>query len=98
MGVNASRHAGKGQVKRLYGQRRDHLCQEPWGQDLNLRARGYEHKATSQGCPPVPFVRGRPRRSGFMALVTPGVPLVPDTSRSEIWSESRTGVTTSPTP
>src|ERR1035437_10406820 len=30
MGLKASRQTVKGQVKRLQGQQRDHLCPEPW--------------------------------------------------------------------
>jgi len=37
MGVNASRQAVKGQVKRLQQQQRDHLCPEPWGSATTAR-------------------------------------------------------------
>jgi hypothetical protein len=58
MDVKASRQAAKGQVKRLHGQQRNHLCQEPWPRRNAIFA-----PSPSHGRAPDPQVPGQqPRR------------------------------------
>src|ERR1039458_8059064 len=57
MGKKASHQAVKGQVTRLQGQQRNHLCQEPWTQRHPIRTTRFR---SSQACDPKLW--GSPKR------------------------------------
>jgi hypothetical protein len=52
MDAKASRQAAKGQVKRLQGQQRNHLCQEPWDPGALKTLDDHPEPATQQSRKP----------------------------------------------